>query len=93
MTRHKVRTDLLDAWLDRVDASKRWEFKLPSTGDIMAAHIINCQLVITLRYAGRNGWELFVPPSNSNKISDTLDHAAMMLGVEGCRGLVEEGSD
>jgi hypothetical protein len=33
------------------------------------------------------GWDLFVPAHNGNDIVQTLDGAALAMGVDGCAGL------
>ena len=84
----RKQADPLDAWLERVEASARWQADVPGVGTV-TCYLINCQLAIVLRYAEKSaGWELFIPPSNQNSIGVTLDEAALALNVQGCAGLV-----
>ena len=88
------REDQLDAWLERVDANEVWSTKIRHNCATLTGYLINCQLVIVLRYASTgDGWELFVPPTTQNRIDATLDAAAELLKVDGCRGLTEGGAE
>lgn len=82
-------TDPLDAWLERVEALPQWQMKVPGLGHIVTSYLINGQLAVVIRYKENLGWELLVPSSNKNNTAASLDGAAMALGVDGCRGLVE----
>jgi hypothetical protein len=79
--------DPLDLWLDRVEASEQWTLRVPNTGAKVSGYIINCTLVVVVRYAEGNGWELLIPSTKENSTADSLDRAAMFLGVDGCRDL------
>jgi hypothetical protein len=79
------REDRLERWLERVRARKLWEAAVP--GATLEAHLINGRVALLLRHAGGHGWELFVPASDSNEVTRTLDDAALALGTEGCAGL------
>jgi hypothetical protein len=48
-------------------------------------------VALVLHHAGGHGWEMFVPPSDSNEIDRTLDDAALALGTEGCAGMDDTG--
>jgi hypothetical protein len=85
----KERLSALDEWLNRVEAHKMWEESIRHTGATITAYQINLTIVMVLRYANGDGWELFVPSSKSNKIVDTIDGAASFLGVEGYRAAKE----
>lgn len=85
------RQDALDLWLERVEAREQWTETVKHTGAKITAHIINCTLVMVLRYASSgDGWELFIPASKTNYITDTLDNAALFLDVPGCRDLTPD---
>lgn len=87
------RTDQLQLWLDRVNANFMWSAKIPGgKGAKIEAHNINGQCALVLRFANKDGWELFVPASNRNEIAHTIDAAAIALGVEGCRGLINDAA-
>lgn len=81
-------TDILDAWLERVEADESWSMRVEHTGATVTGYLINCRLAVVVRYAENLGWELLVAGSYQNSTEATLDGAAEALGVEGCRGLV-----
>lgn len=87
-TQH-LRTDALYQWLDRVNAAALWQKQLD--GSTLTAFNINGRVAIVQLFNGGDGegWEIYIPSSNSGKIADALDAAAEALGVDGCRGLVE----
>jgi hypothetical protein len=77
----------LDAWLKRVEASEQWTMTVPNTGAKVSGYLINGNLVVAVRYAEGNGWELLIPASKENNTAATLDGAASFCGVLGCRDL------
>jgi hypothetical protein len=81
------RLSALDDWLERVGARKVWTTSIEGTDMTMTGYLINGRMAIVQGYGKGNGWELFTPASNDNRVASTLDAAATALGVEGCRGI------
>jgi hypothetical protein len=81
------RYEILDAWLERVRADRLWVFEY-RTFDV-SGYSIAGQLAVVVRHADKHGWELLVPASKDHRTFVTLDAAAAILGVEGCRGLAD----
>lgn len=89
-------TKPLTDWLARVEARKLWERTIPTEvgGMTLTGYKINGQLAVAIVDQAGHGWELLVPAGgNTNDTATTLDGAATALGVDGCRGLVEDLPD
>lgn len=83
------RSNVLDAWLERVHAVKAWSVNVSNVPGLLTAYVIGGHVVIVQRYERSRGWQLYLPSSKSNSIDVSLDAAAEFCGVDGCRGLLE----
>jgi hypothetical protein len=79
----------LQAWLERIGARLVWQSKIPNWIGLISAYHVNGKVFLVQTFSNNNGWEVFIPASDKNNTSLTLDNAALFLGVEGCRGLVD----
>lgn len=92
--------DVLNAWLDRVGARLLWQMsskgrtgydRMNTAPFLLHCVEINGRVVIIQEWTGNGtGWQIYVPSSDKNDTAACVDGAAAALGVDGCRGLVEE---
>lgn len=84
----------LDGWLERINATAMYQVLSPNRRTMITVYAVNGRVFVVMRYMEprkpASGWDIFVPAHESNHVSLTLDSAAEALGVDGCRGLVEE---
>lgn len=79
-----VKADPLAKFLEKNNARLLWVAQQP--GVTVTAYSVLGTVVIATVFAGRNraGWELYVPAAKSNKVDDTLQAAAAIIG-NGCQ--------
>lgn len=81
-----TRSEILESWLERVNAERLWCFENRQVE--VTGYTIAGRLAIVIR-GTNDSWNLLVPASKDTRAFTTLDAAAVILGVEGCRGLAE----
>ena len=90
----------LEAWIDRVDARQQWSQRVNATGSTVTAYLVNgtrdgktmSRLFLVLSYPDDHGWELLIPSTFENSTEASIDNAALLLGTEGCAGLMKGGA-
>lgn len=98
------RMNALDKWLERIEARPMYEMLSPNRRTMVTVYTVGgkhpigdeparASVFMVMRYVepGKpaTGWDIFVPASGSNNVRLTLDAAAMAMGVDGCRGLID----
>lgn len=80
------RLSVLHAWLEKNHAVLAWQSSIESGLPLVSYYLVYTVPVLVLTYAGRHGWELFVPSApHRNSIAASLTAAAEAIG-NGCLG-------
>jgi glycine cleavage system aminomethyltransferase T len=75
-----TRQDALSTWLDDNGARRLWHEHITDVGSL-AAYQINGRVILVMIHRHRDGWEIYIPASDTNKVADTLDAAARYCGL------------
>jgi len=76
-----------------VNARQLWVSENPRTSTFITAYCVNGHTVIVTEFGGGNGWEIYVPATDSGKIADTFAAVESRLGITEKRELTDSEVD